>query len=176
MLTWHECSTQNGTFVLQVNGRQRSEIFKIVIWSRREHLVFVSVVLHPLVNFSLLPVNIVANHSQNVRSSPLFGHGWIRRVFIVFYCYAYWPMHLSMLRKWPLIDLKIPNGRLVYYSCWWCNNRNIVTLDEHRHTFKVWLRNVKHFFRHSNRYSIEGSYMQTPDLSSKEWPVEGCKI
>lgn len=58
-------------------------------------------------------------------------------------------------RKWPFIELKIPNHREVYYSCWWwCYNWNIFTLDI-CHTIKVWFLDVKPGFRHSTTKAWE---------------------
>ena len=41
----------------------------------------------------------------------------MRRVFI--------PIDQCIMAKWPLFDLKI------HYLCWWCNNRNLYTLNKH---------------------------------------------
>lgn len=37
-----------------------------------------------------------------------------------------------MVEQWPVIGIKIPYRRLVnlYHSYWWCNNRNILTLNK----------------------------------------------
>ena len=59
----------------------------------------------------------VANHAQNVhvRSSPIIDRG-----FVV----------LTVVGKWALFDLKHVK-RLVHYSCWWWNSKNILYYTTH---------------------------------------------
>ena len=108
---------------------------------------------------------IVVNHVQNVWPSPIFAHGWIRRILHILTNAnkAYLEIDLCLT----LIEYQI--FRLVYYS----------TIGTFLHWMNIMshiqcvVLNVKPGFRHSNNHSIGVSYILYIWSGDMAWD-DGC--